>query len=389
MKHRLVGLLSLAHLTTDINQGAVPALLPFLISAHHLSYTAAAGIVFATNVASTIVQPLFGHLADRISKPWLMVAGVVLAGLGLGLTGIAPGYRVLIIVAMISGIGVAAFHPEGARAVFGLAGEKQATAMSWFGIGGTMGFAVGPLITTAALLHWGLKGTLVLIAPACVVSVILATQLSRFSTPPKSVKSDSADPEPAAQPDAWGSFARLTVPVIGRSILFYGLNTFIPLYWIIVLHQSKAAGGVALTIMAASSVIGNLVGGRLSDQLGHKKVILAGFSILIPLLPVLIWVDQAFLATLLLVPIGFGMSATYSPMIVLGQKYLPNHVGLSAGVTIGIAVAIGGVAAPVLGNIADHHGIWWALATLAALPVVSILGALTLSHPGSREKHPA
>jgi MFS transporter, FSR family, fosmidomycin resistance protein len=389
MKLRLVGLLSLAHLTTDINQGAVPALLPFLIAAHHMSYTAAAGIVFATNIASTIVQPVFGHLADRISKPWLMVAGVVLAGLGLGLTGVAPSYRVLIMAAMVSGIGVAAFHPEGARAVFRLAGQKQATAMSWFGIGGTLGFAVGPLITTAALLHWGLKGTLVLIAPACVVAAILATQISRFSSPPKRADSGSAGSEPAAQPDAWGSFARLTVPVIGRSILFYGLNTFIPLYWINVLHQSKAAGGVALTIMAASSVAGNLTGGRLSDQWGHKKVILGGFFMLIPLLPALIWVNQPFLATLLLVPIGFGMSSTYSPMIVLGQKYLPNHVGLSAGFTIGIAVAIGGVAAPVLGNIADHHGIWWALATLAALPILSILGALTLAHPPTSEKLPA
>ena len=80
MNYRIVSLLSLGHLITDINQGAVPVLLPFLIAAHDLSYTAAAGIVFAVNVSSTIVQPLFGHAADRFSKPWLMPLGIILAG---------------------------------------------------------------------------------------------------------------------------------------------------------------------------------------------------------------------------------------------------------------------------------------------------------------------
>ena len=77
MKRRFVGLLSLGHLVTDINQGAVPALLPFLIAEQHLSYAAAAGIVFALNFASTLVQPLFGHAADRLSKPWLLPLGIL------------------------------------------------------------------------------------------------------------------------------------------------------------------------------------------------------------------------------------------------------------------------------------------------------------------------
>jgi FSR family fosmidomycin resistance protein-like MFS transporter len=117
MNRRIVSLLSLGHLITDINQGAVPVLLPFLIAAHDLSFTAAAGIVFAVNVSSTIVQPLFGHAADRSSKPWLMPLGLVLAGSGLALTGIAPGYFLIILAAIVSGIGIAAYHPD--RAGYG------------------------------------------------------------------------------------------------------------------------------------------------------------------------------------------------------------------------------------------------------------------------------
>ena len=381
MKYWFVGLLSAGHLVTDINQGAVPALLPFLISAHHLTYAAAAGIVFATNIASTVVQPLFGHAADRFSKPWLLPVGLIVAGLGIALTGIVPTYRLIIFVAVLSGIGIAAYHPEGARLVNFAAGERKATAMSFFGVGGMLGFAIGPLLTTTALLYWGLKGTLILLVPVSVMAVVVTVQLPEFSKLPKKVSVDEEASGNVMLRDAWGSFSRLATTVIGRSILFYGLNTFIPLYWINVLGQSKAAGGTALTIMATAAVIGNVCGGRLADRFGYRTIMLAGFCILIPLLPALIWVSNPYMATFLLVPIGLALASTYSPTVVMGQKYLPHHIGLSSGVTLGIAVAIGGVAAPLLGSIADHYGIWSALAAIAFLPILTASLSLTLPDP--------
>ena len=381
MNYRIVSLLSLGHLVTDINQGAVPVLLPFLIAAHDLSFTAAAGIVFAVNVSSTIVQPLFGHAADRFSKPWLMPLGLILAGLGLALTGIAPSYLLIILASIACGIGIAAYHPEGARLVNFVAGEKKATAMSIFGVGGTAGFAIGPLFMTAVLLNMGLRGTLILIVPVTVMAIVLFYHLSEFSSADR-LKTQTATVETAETlEDQWAPFARLTIVIIGRSIIFYGLNTFIPLYWIYVLHQSKAAGGTALTIWAGSAVIGNLIGGRLADRLGHRKIILSALCILIPLLPALIWTSTVFWATLLLVPIGAALAASYSPAVITGQRYLPNHIGFSSGITLGVAVAIGGIAAPVLGKIADIHGIWWSLAAIAFLPVLSAGMALTLTQP--------
>jgi FSR family fosmidomycin resistance protein-like MFS transporter len=132
-------------------------MLPFLIPAYDLSYAAAATLVFAGNIASTVVQPLFGYFADRVSNPFLMPMGLLVAGVGLALVGISSDYRMIVLAAMSSGIGIAAFHPEGARLVNYLAGDKKATAMGVFGVGGTLGFAIGPLIITGAMLHWGLK----------------------------------------------------------------------------------------------------------------------------------------------------------------------------------------------------------------------------------------
>ena len=160
--------------------------------------------------------------------------------------------------------------------------------------------------------------------------------------------------------------------------IFYGLNTFIPIYWINGLHQSKATGAMALTLFAGSGILGNLLGGSLADRIGQKKVVLIGFIGLTLLLPLLISTDYVFIATLLLIPIGLMQSATYSPTIVLGQSYLPNRVGFSSGVTLGVAFAIGGGAVPIIGKIADIYGIWYAMASVACMPVLTAAISLTL-----------
>ena len=381
MKYKHVGILSAGHIATDINQGALPAMLPFFIAAYDLSYTAAAVIVFVVNMSSCVVQPLFGLAADRFSKPWLLPGGLMLAGLGLALTGLFQDYQSILILGIASGIGIAAYHPEAARLVNFAAGDHKSTAMSLFGVGGTIGFTVGPLIITTALLKWGLEGTLVLLIPVTIMSLVIIFyfpilgSLEAIGNQKKNIAKGNIVKE------NWSAFARIAIIVSGRSIIFFGLNIFIPIYWVNELNQSKVAGALALTIFAGSGIFGNLIGGNVADRIGQKKVIICGLLSLAILLPVLIMVENVQIATFLLVPIGFTLFATYSPTIVLGQRYLPNRIGLSSGVTLGLAVAIGGGAAPFIGKLADLYGVWVALLSVACLPIFFLLLTLSLPEP--------
>ncbi len=381
MRYRPVVLLTLGHFVTDSSQGALPVLLPFLIAEHNLTYAAAAGIVFALTVASSVVQPLFGYYADRLSSPWIMPVGLLLAGSGIALIGLVPSYGMILLLAVMSGIGIAAYHPEGARRVAYVSGEDRATGMSYFGVGGSLGFAVGPAMATATLLAWGLPGTLIFLAPALLVATIVTAQFPTLAVPGTSAGTGHPDGTSPDLQDAWGPFGRLTLAVISRAILFFALNTFVPLYWINVLRQSTTEGGMALSLLFVAGVFGNLLGGRLADRFGNRRVACGGFVLLIPLLPVFLWADRPWTALSLLLPIGFMMSLTYSPSVVLGQQYLPNRVGLASGVTLGLAFAVGGVAAPFLGWIADLHGIRAALAWTMVLPVVSAALTFTLPDP--------
>ena len=378
MRFRSIGLVVLAHAATDLNQGAIPALLPFFIAQHHISYAAAATIVFATNLVSTASQPIYGYIADRRSIPWLIPVALLCAGLGVSLTGVVPNFQTGVIVVGLSGLGVAAFHPEGARLINYLAGERKATAMSFFAIGGQLGYAIGPLMGTAALLLWGLKGSLSLIVVPTIVAGLLVVSLPGITAGYENKGGGLRRHAASGGRDAWTPFVLLAIALLGRSVIFYGLNTFIPLFWIDVFHQSKAAGGSALSVLMVSSIGGNLVGGRMADRFGYRIVAIAGFVVLMILLPLFALADSPTQAMLLLVPIGLVFSAPTGPLVVLGQGYLPNRVGLASGVTLGLAFSFGGIMMPLLGSIADHHGLRTAIWAVALMPILCTGIALTL-----------
>ena len=378
MKIKSVSLLVCAHAATDLSQGALPVLLPFFIIEHHITYAAAAAMVFAANLISTVAQPIVGHIADRHPRPWLMPIAMIVAAVGISFTGVAPAYWMSVVSVMLCGLGIAVFHPEGARMMKYLAGERQATAMSLFAIGGQFGFAIGPIIATAFLLLWGLKGATCLIVPIGLVAVLVMLKMPGLSAGYETMKGGHNNEKSSAGKDMWPAFICLSTILLCRSVIFYGLNTFLPLFWIDVLHQSKAAGGTALTILLISAITGNFLGGRTADRFGYKIVPIVAFSLLTVMLPFLIFIENAVWATALLIPIGFAFSAPFGPLVVLGQQYLPNRIGLSSGITLGLSFSFGGLVTPLLGWIGDHHGLRATITVLALLPIVSMCLSLFL-----------
>jgi MFS transporter, FSR family, fosmidomycin resistance protein len=377
VRYRSIMLLSAGHLFTDINQGAIPALLPFFIAEYHLSYAAAASIVFAANIASSVVQPVFGFYSDRLAKVWLMPIGILLAGLGFAVSGVVGSLPLILTVVAISGCGVAAFHPDAARLANRLAEDKKALAMAIFSVGGNAGFAFGPLLATGAVLVWGLQGTLIFAVPSLVVAAFLYFQFRDMSLP-QPLQTAGGGPAADQLQDQWVPFLRLSGVVVARSVLFFGFNTFIPIYWINVLHQSSVAGGSALSLLFSFGIFSTLLGGRLADRLGYRRTIMIGFAMLLPLMAVFTHIQDTFWATAMLIPISLGLFGMYGPLMATGQNFLPNRVGFASGVTIGLAVTIGGVAAPILGWLADMYGIQTALQCLIIIPVFALILTATL-----------
>jgi MFS transporter, FSR family, fosmidomycin resistance protein len=373
LDRRALGVLGGGHLCVDLCQGAVPALLPFLAAERGYSYAALGALVLFSTIGSSIIQPLFGLLSDRFARPWLLPVGLTLAGVGIAFVGPAPSYGLTALAVVVSGVGVAAFHPEGAKFANLASRERKGRGMSLFSVGGNAGFALGPLLTTPLVLLFGLTGTVALAVLPLAAALLLTRALPRL----RQLEETVTDETVGAGRDDWGAFSRLGGMIALRSGVYFGLQAFIPAYFIAELGSSKAAGNAALTVMLAAGAVGTLVGGVLVDRRGARTVLIGTQAVLLPLLLVLPLAGAAA-ATALLALVGFAAIASFSITILLGQTYLPSRVGLASGITLGLAIGLGGVAATALGVVADAFGLDAVLWTIAALPVPALLLSLSL-----------
>jgi MFS transporter, FSR family, fosmidomycin resistance protein len=375
LDRRAMGVLSAGHLFTDVSQGSIPALLPFLITRQHLNYASASALILAATISSSVIQPLFGHLSDRRSLSWLMPLGPALGGLGVALIGVAPSYGLTFAAVVVSGIGVASFHPEGSRFANYVSGARRSSGMSLFSVGGNIGFALGPALVTPLVLVFGLHGTLLMIVPTWLMALVLVHELPRL----RSFRADLVQGrvQPSDEPDHWGPFVILGVVIALRSFVYFGLVTFIPLYYAHDLHTSKATGSAALSVMLAGGAVGTLVGGPLADRFGRRNV-LRGSMLILPPLIVGFLASGPALAMVFAALAGAATIATFAVTIVMGQEYLPARIGVASGVTIGLSIGLGGVGAPLLGLVADAHGLRSVFELVAVFPLIALALAQTL-----------
>lgn len=377
LDRRGLSLLAVAHLSTDLCQAAVPALLPFFVDERGYSYSAAGALVLAATVGSSLIQPLFGHTADRLELPWLMPLGVALAGAGIALAGLAPNYPLTFAAIAVSGIGVAAFHPEAARYANYASRGRQGSGMSVFSLGGNGGFALGPILTTGSVVAFGLPGTLVLALLPGAAATLLAVRRGHLAWLRASATAAAEDGPEAALRNRWGPFLRLTGVISLRSCAHFGLLAFVPVYFVEMFGASEAEGNVALTVMLAAGAAGTLIGGRAADRFGPRTVLLFCTAAAAPLIALFLLSGKP-LAFLSIGMVGFVMVGTFAVTIVLGHEYLPGRLGTASGITLGAAIGVGGALAPILGALADAHGIEAAMWTIAVLPLLGLVLALTL-----------
>jgi FSR family fosmidomycin resistance protein-like MFS transporter len=377
---RLIGLLALGHLVIDVTQGSLPAVLPFLKQAHALSYAQAAMIVLAANLTSSIIQPLFGYLSDRLARRWILPVSVFVSGAGIALVGLAPGYATVLALVMVMGVGVAAWHPEGYKTATGVAGDRKATALSWFSLGGNVGIAVGPALAAFLITGFGTPGTLGLFVPSLLVGVLLLGALPVFGR-------EAARPRVAARGGSDGvtmpgAMALLILVVTVRAWTSLGFTTFVPFYYVDTLQADPRLVGAVLFVFLGAGALGTVIAGPIADRVGARTFMQ---WVLLAALPfgVLFLLVGGPLKIVMLALFGAVLTSSFSVSVVLGQAYLPRHAGMASGLIVGFAIGLGGAGVTALGWVADRWGVPAALWIGALMPLAAF--ALTRRLPAPRE----
>ncbi|HEV8585279.1 MAG TPA: MFS transporter [Methylomirabilota bacterium] len=376
----LIGLLALGHFAVDLTQGTLPAVLPFLKSAHGFSYAEVATIVLAANLTASLLQPLFGYLADQTMRRWILPASVVVAGAGMALTGLAPGYTSLVFLVIVMGLGVAAWHPEGYRTATGVGGDRRATAISYFSLGGNVGIALGPLFATFLVTTWSLGGTLAVAVPPLLVGAALFAALPSFTTATTAARATKAAGRGENMP---GAMALLILVVMLRAGASLGFTTFMPFYYVDYLQADPSTVGALLFVFLGAGALGTVLIAPLADRWGPRALMKWGLLAAVPF-GLLFLATRGTLAIVLLALFGAVLTASFSLSVVLAQAYLPRHTGMASGLIVGFAFGTGGLGVAALGVVADRYGLPVALAASALTPLGAFVAARFL--PAPRDK---
>jgi FSR family fosmidomycin resistance protein-like MFS transporter len=381
---KMLLVLSFGHLATDLYQSALPAILPILKDKLLLSYTMAGVIMMASNVTSSVIQPLFGYLSDNKEKPLLLPFGCLAAGLGLSLLDLPARYEAVVLLTIFSGLGVASYHPEGFKTARSFTGDKMATGMAVFTVGGNMGLALGPLAVTSIITYFRFEYLPLMLVFALVFLVLLALNRRSLGLARNvSVRRETGQPGPSRA--EYISLGLIIAVVVMRSWTAFGLMAYIPMNYIDVEKGDPLYAGTLVTAFLMGGAVGTLLGSPLADRWGYKRYLIASLAVTSALFP-LIFITHGIARFVALAAVGMAMISTFTVTVVMGQDLLPNNLGVASGLMAGFAIGTGGVGVTILGVVADHFGVPVALKSITLLPFVGLIISCFIPYPARRKE---
>lgn len=368
------------HCINDFGQGSLAALIPFFIANFGLNYYQSATIIFCNTVVASIAQPALGYVADRWRVPWFIPVGFSITLVSISAIALATSYEMILALSLIAGLGAALFHPEAALLVNRMQSNELGNAMGRFAVGGSAGFALGPLLASGVYV-FGAHFLWVFTAIALIGVLLYVYAFTGSAATDVVGESKSSAKSTNTGANDWVSFGKLFFVIASRSILFSVLSIFIPILYITVINGEASASSLALTVYFAMGAVLTYMGGALSDKLGFLKTVRLGNLIFLPSVLVFIFVPNIWGFFGAMIPMAFGVFSQYGPITVLGQKYLAKNAGFASGITLGLGITLGGLVAPYIGHLADIYDVQTALMTLIPVGLMGLLMSLWLKEP--------
>ena len=383
---KMLLVLSFGHFATDMCQSALPAILPFLKAKLLLSYTMTGIIMLASNVTSSVIQPLFGYLSDQKEKPFLLPLGCLAAGLGLSLLTIPDSYEVVLFLVTVTGLGVASYHPEGFKTARSFTGARIAMGLAVFTVGGNLGLALGPLAVTCIITYFDFNylPLMMLFSMIFIVLLVLNRRSLAHARIGSALRGTSKSSPSRAE---YTSLAMVIAVVIMRSWIAFGLMAYIPMNYIDYEKGDPLYAGMLVSVFLLGGAVGTLVGSPLADRWGYKPYLIFSLALTSALFP-LIFLTHGFASFVAIGAVGMAMISSFTVTIAMAQELLPNNLGIASGLMAGFAIGTGGIGVTILGIVADHFGVPVALKSITLLPLAGFLMSCFIRYPAHVRKYP-
>jgi len=378
MTLRILFALSLAHLLNDAFQSVISAVYPILKDNLTLSFTQIGLITLVYQICASVFQPFFGLLFDKRPSPWYLILGTISTAVGLLFLAYANSLFLVLVSVAFVGLGSSVIHPEASRLTHQASGGKHGLAQSIFQVGGNLGSSLGPLLAALIIAPYG-QHYIVFFAIAAFISVLPKIPIFKWYSrvlqltkngQKRIVKADN----PMPRKMIIISLCILLILIFSKYVYMASLTSFYTFYLIEKFNVTVQHSQFYLFAFLFAVALGTLIGGPVGDRFGRKYVIwvsilgTAPFSLMLPY-------ANLFWTCVLTIIIGFILSSAFSAILVYAQELLPRKVGLISGLFFGLAFGIAGIAAAVLGNVADVKGIEYVYKICAYLPLLGIVTA--------------
>ena len=366
--------IGLCHALNDMVQALLPAIYPTLKVQFHLNFAQIGLVTLAFQVTASLLQPLVGYFSDLKPMPYSLALGMVATLIGLLVLSVAPNYPVLLVAAMMVGLGSSVFHPEASRVARMASGGRYGLAQSVFQVGGNTGQAISPLTAAALVATYGQR-SIVWYAGLALFGILVLFQIGTWYKHHglTRIKSHHHIKHPElSRGTVIKSLAVLLALIFSKFVYMSSIGSYYTFYLIHNFGLSVQSAQVHLFYFLAAVAVGTLLGGPLGDRIGRKYVI--WFSVL-GALPFTLMLPYAnlFWTGILTVCIGLILASAFPAIVVYAQELLPGRVGTIAGLFFGLSFGLGGIGAAVLGAVADATSITFVYKICAFLPAIGLL----------------
>jgi FSR family fosmidomycin resistance protein-like MFS transporter len=374
---------SFCHMLNDIMQSLLAAIYPMLKSDFGLDFWQIGLLTLAFQVTASLLQPLVGIITDKRPMPYSLTVGMGSSMIGLMLLATAHTYWMLVVGACFIGVGSSIFHPESSRVARLASGGRYGLAQSLFQVGGNFGQSLGPLLAAFIVVPLG-QGSVGWFSAAALLGMVILWQVGNwYSNLRRNAPKRSAAPMSLNLPRQKVVIALVVLAILtfSKNIYTASIASYYTFYVIERFDVSVQTSQYLLFVFLGAAALGTVLGGPIGDRFGAKFVI--WFSIL-GVLPFTLIMPYAnlFWTIVLSGVIGLILASAFPAIVVFAQELVPGRVGMIAGIFFGFAFGMGGIAAAVLGVVADSKGIEYVYWICSFLP---LLGLLTIFLPSSKE----
>ena len=364
--------LSGGHFLIDCYSSMFGAFLPFLHQELDLSLAEAGILGGVLSFSSAFMQPVYGYLADRLRKPFFTALGPGLAGLFISAMGLAPNFWALLVMVILGGAGISAFHPQAASIVSESSARRKGFHMSVFVTTGMLGFALGPVYITTVITLVGLGSSLWAGLPGVAMSLYL---ILYGPTPSRAAALHHSDLLSRLK-EQRKPLLILYLLVVIRGTIQVIFVAFLPLY--LTLHgydEARAALVLSLFLLAGGSA--GFMGGILSDRFGGKSILALSMIGSLPLLLAFLWTQGPISIAICI--LGGGVLLSTSPVnVVMAQQMVPEATSTISALLMGFAWGVGGALLPVVGFVSQTVGLQLSMTAIVLFAVPGFVLALKL-----------